>query len=340
MLDIKSYENHKKYTEGKYVPKDKLIKMIIEKEKRTKFYYALSFGAGTQSTHLFYKHLKGEIYYDFIIWADTGAEPKFIHDQVQFWINKQKEYNNTTPFIIVKHNKMDGGLEEMLYRYFDIDLGYERFQLPIHCCKCIDGELIKIGMMKRQCTGDFKILPVQRKFRELIMKKHNIESNRNFPKDIALIMDIGFSSDEISRVSDYRSLNYKYIYLSYPLIDMDISTQESIDFLKDNNYPDKRSRCYFCPFNTCFNNSKGMDWQEIIDNEPLSFLKACYLDEKLREVQATGKKRMTSIPFFSSLRIPLKEIYDEEYNKLLPIYANDLLKWIDDWEQDIKEKYY
>ncbi|MES9681672.1 hypothetical protein ABWK22_01905 [Gottfriedia acidiceleris] len=331
-----NYRLHKKYVDGLLKSKDEIIQIANDSGK-TKIYRVLSFGGGTQSSHLLEEHFKGNIDYDYIVFSDTGAEPQFIHDQVEWWKERQKKVGNTTPFIITTHNSMERGLEEMLMRYIFTD--YQRFQLPLYFSKRIEnGELKPAGMMRRQCTGDFKIVPVQQAVRKRIKQELGLREKQLMPKDVGIVMDIGFSFDEINRVGGYVSHQSNYIYLAYPLIEEGLSTQDSIQFLLDNNFPSKRSRCYFCPFN-CDGKRNGMDWDEIIQDEPLSFLKACFFDEKLREVQASGRKLMQSIPFFHYSRRPLKEVFTTEYETLMNLFEPELNEWISEWNQFLISKY-
>lgn len=333
------YRQHKKYVNGILKSKNEIIE-IAKNEGKTKFYRVLSFGGGTQSSHLLESHFRGEIDYDYIIFSDTGAEPQFIHDQVAWWQERQKEVGNTTPFLITTHNSMHRGLEEMLMRYIFTD--YQRFQMPLYFNKITDdGEIIKGGLMPRQCTGDFKIVPVQQAVRNQIKAELGLRQRQPMPKNIAIIMDIGFSFDEINRVGGYVSHQSKYIYLAYPLIEDGLTTKDSIQFLVDNKFPSKRSRCYFCPFNCSGDRARdiGMDWKEIVDHEPISFLKACYFDIALREIQATGRKNMKSIPYFHFSRRPLHEVYAKEYDMLQKKHISDVSSWASGWILFLKEKY-
>lgn len=330
------YRQTKKYLDGVFKSKQEIVE-LLHKEGKNDIYFVLSFGGGTQSTHLLEEHFRGRIHYDYIVFSDTGAEPTFIHEQVEWWMNRQKEYGNTTPFIITRHNSMKYGLEEMLHRYIETD--YQRFQLPLYFSKLDEnGKEIPAGMTPRQCTVDFKIIPVKQAVRQRIMEKYGLQPRQRFPENVAIIQDLGFSFDELNRVNTWRSPQYKYIYMAYPLIEQGLSTQDSIDYLEENNFPTRRSRCYLCPFN-CDNRNNGMEWDEIIKDEPLSFLKAVYFDEKLRYTIRQGKKRLTSIPYFHYTRKPLAEVYAKELEWIQRKYGEEFEKWLKDWEDYITDKY-
>ncbi len=330
-----NYKEHRKYLNGVFKTKETIESELYQKGIKN-IIRVLSFGGGTQSTHLLEDHFKGKVDYDLIIFSDTGAEPQFIHSQVSWWQIRQAEYGNQTPFIITNHNKMIGGLEEMAMRYIFTD--YQSLQLPVYCNKKDEnGQEVKAGIMPRQCTVDFKILPVNRTARKIIMNKLGLGYKQRMPNDISFIIDIGFSYDEINRITKYQSPDFNYMYFSYPLVEQNLTTQNSINFLMENDMPSKRSRCYFCPFNC---DSSGINWMEIIEEEPLSFLKACFIDEKLRKVQATGRKCLRSIPYLHYSRMPLQEAYPSSYKALTKAFKIELQNWIMDWQSQIKTKYF
>lgn len=334
---VPDFRGHRKYRAGAFKTKSEL-KRDLTAAGFQRIYHVLSFGGGTQSAHLLEQHFRGEIHYDFIIFSDTGAEPQFIHEQVAWWRARQRKVGNTTPFIVTHHSSMDRGLEEMLMRYILTD--YQRFQMPVYCSQ-IDpatGEIVPVGIMPRQCTVDFKIVPVKQAARRAVMESLGMEYRQKLPEDIGFIIDIGFSYDEIKRIQRYQSPQFKYMFLAYPLVEENLMTQDSIDFLVANDLPIRRSRCYLCPFN-CDDHASGMDWEEIIRTEPLSFLKACWFDEQLRKVQRSGTKIMRSIPFLHYSRRPLKEVYRVEYTLAMTWGYEDLRRWARDWEQHINKKY-
>lgn len=332
------YRDHKKYRDGIFKTKAQLMEEL-QLLGRDRIYHVLSFGGGTQSAHLLEQHLQGLIHYDYIIFSDTGAEPQFIHEQVAWWQQRQRACGNTTPFLITHHSSMERGLEEMLMRYIHTD--YQRFQMPVYC-NTLDpatGEVKAAGMMPRQCTVDFKIIPVKQAARRAVMELHGLEYRQQMPDNIGFIIDIGFSYDEIRRINTSQSPQFKYVRLAYPLVEQNETTAGSIRFLEQNGFPTRRSRCYLCPFNCDGARDIGMDWDEIIESEPFSFLKACYFDGSLREVQRTGSKIMRSIPYLHYSRRPLAEVYAAEYERISAVHGVELAEWVSSWEAEIREKW-
>lgn len=330
------YTEHKKYTKGRFKSKKEILE-LAKLEGKTVIYKVLSFGGGVKSAHLLEEHLKGNIDYDFIVFADTGAEPQAIHKQVAWWKKRQKKVGNTTPFIVATHNSMTRGLEEMLMRYIFTD--YQRFQMPLYFSKLNEeGEIKPAGMMRKQCTADFKIIPVQQAVRNLIKEELGLRKSQPMPRHIGIVMDLGYGYDELKRVNGHVSHQSKYIYLAYPLIEEGYSTQDSIQYLAQRKLPSKRSRFYFFPYNHT-EKEIGVDLEGFFRDEPISFLKACFFDEQLRSVQATGIKNMNSIPFFHRSRKPLVEVYAEQYQVLSVQYETEMKKWTAEWAKYLQKKY-
>ena len=339
MFDVApDYRLHPKYRKGIFRTRADLAESLRQ-EGRDRIYHVLSFGGGTQSAHLLEQHLRGEIHYDYIIFSDTGAEPRFIHEQVAWWQARQQALGNTTPFIVTRHGSMEGGLEEMLMRWILTD--YQRFQMPVYCATLnqATGEIKPAGMMPRQCTVDFKIVPVKQAARRAVLAEHVLRHNQKMPDNVGFVIDIGFSYDEIRRINTDQSPQFRYIRLAYPLVEENLTTADSIRFLEQNQFPTRRSRCYLCPFNCDGSRDIGMDWDEIIEAEPLSFLKACWFDAEIRRVQMTGTKIMHSVPYLHYSRRPLMEVYSAECEQLMQQHTKALAAWIDEWEKRIEQKW-
>jgi hypothetical protein len=111
----------------------------------------LSLGAGVQSSTLALMIAKGELpMIDCAIFADTQAEPAAVYRHLD-WLEKQ------LPFPV--HRVTAGNLRENI---LDAVIGHSRMDArpPFFVGTG--------GMLNRQCTQDFKIIPIVRKIRELI----------------------------------------------------------------------------------------------------------------------------------------------------------------------------
>jgi len=163
----------------------------------------LSLGAGVQSSTLALMINKGEVpMVDAAIFADTGGEPKAVYDWLE-WLTKQLSY----PVYIVSK----GNLREDMINA--IDGKYKFLSVPLFTRNAETG---KKGLLRRQCTADYKILPVNQKVRELL----GLEKGEKRKKGTSVEMLMGISMDEIYRVKPNR---VKYITNVYPLIDLKIN---------------------------------------------------------------------------------------------------------------------
>jgi hypothetical protein len=225
---------------------------------------------------------------DYIIFSDTGWEPKKIYE----WIDK---VNN---FIKAKYNR------EIIFTYNqkfqtiqnDMEVGAaggRMASLPLF----LRNENGGVGMIHRQCTYEFKILPVQKKIRELLGY-----APRKKVKE-AIHLWKGISIDEIQRV---RPSKEKWITAEYPLIDiMMMDRSECIKYVEDAGLgtPEKSS-CIGCPYKAT------AQWYEMKENDPESWESAVYYDELMRNAPIFKNQ-----VFFHKSCIPLKDI---DFLQLLP----------------------
>jgi hypothetical protein len=128
-------------------------------EAKTMTTHIISLGAGVQSSTMALMAAAGEItpMPDCAIFADTQAEPKSVYVWLD-WLEKQ------LPFPVVRVTK--GNLSEMALVVRTSKLSgqtYTKHNIPAFTIN----PARKIGLMKRHCTGDFKIEMIHRKLRQL-----------------------------------------------------------------------------------------------------------------------------------------------------------------------------
>jgi hypothetical protein len=98
------------------------------------------------------------------------------------------------------------------------------------------------GMVNRQCTHDFKLVPIQRKIRELI----GLKPRQRGPKLPSVTQWIGISKDEAIRMKPSR---YPCIVNRWPLIEMNVTRSDCLKWRRDRGYPmPPKSECTFCPY--------------------------------------------------------------------------------------------
>jgi len=249
----------------------------------------LSLGAGVQSTTLALMIEKGEMpMVDYAIFSDTQGEPQKVYDHLD-WLEKQLSY----PLLRVTHRNLRQDI-------LDASVGkYKGFEAPFFTLSK-EG---KKGMLRRQCTFDYKIKPIQQKVRELLGYK----KRQRVRKEDTVDMYMGISYDELFRMK-YSPI--KYIKNIYPMVDKEITRQKCFEWMEKNNYPKPpRSACTFCPYH---NNE---EWRAIKENKD-EWDKVLELDRAIRN---QDKSKLKDDLFLHQQRKPLDEVdlrSDEEKGQM------------------------
>lgn len=101
------------------------------------------------------------------------------------------------------------------------------------------------GLGRRQCTSEYKLAPINRKVRELLGAA--APDFRRVPRGRVAEQWIGFSTDEIGRVSDKDGLLYSR--KRYPLLDLGMNRVDCQRWLAERGWGDTvKSACLGCPF--------------------------------------------------------------------------------------------
>ena len=222
----------------------------------------LSLGAGVQSTTVLLMSCIGQLpKMDAAIFADVGWEPKEVYRHLA-WLTEFAAMHGIK-IIQVKHGDLraDALVSQVRGRSTQ---GRRWASMPMYT----KDKAGNIGMIRRQCTGEYKIFPIQKKIRELI----GLKPKQRGPKEIAVRQYFGISWDEIGRMRDPEK---KWIENVYPLIDMRMTRQSCLDWLEKNGFPlAPRSACIGCPFHS------DAEWQKIKD-DPEQWLDAVEFDEQI-----------------------------------------------------------
>jgi len=245
----------------------------------------LSLGAGVQSSALLIMSAK-EMYgcprADHAIFADTGDEPAWVYEQLErlkAWVK---------PYGIPIHTARKGVLSEDLLRR----AGGEKVSgvgIPAHV-KNDDGTR---GMLMRTCTVDYKILPIERKVRELLgLKKGERAKGR-----VSAVSMLGISTDEATRAKPSRTA---WIRNTYPLLDAGINREGCERIVENEGLPKpQKSACYYCPFHD------DSYWMFLRDERPDVFARAVDFDAKIRDL---SKASVTQPAYLHSSLVPLDQV--------------------------------
>lgn len=210
----------------------------------------LSLGAGVQSSTLLLMAVHGELQIDRAIFADTQWEPREVYD----WLGGLVLVAGAAGIPV--ETVTAGNLRE------DALTASRRFaSMPLHVLNA-DGSP---GMIRRQCTKEYKISPIQRRLRELGVTRKNPAT-----------MLIGISLDEAQRMKPSR---VQYVRHEYPLIDRRMSRSDCLRWLSDHSYPQApKSACIGCPF---MDNAR---WRNMRDLHPAEWADAVDFDQSVRRM--------------------------------------------------------
>lgn len=248
---------------------------------------ALSLGAGVQSTTLALMAAHGEIrpMPDCAIFADTGWEPRAVYEHLD-WLRS----GNVLPFpvyIVSAGNIRDGLVGAGEGKRWASVPAFAKTVTPAGAIVPVydeddEGELVEIGsrqtgtetvsigMIRRQCTTDFKIVPIRRKVRELVGL-----TRKRSPAFPVVEQWIGISTDEIIRAKpSFEPWQAK----RFPLIEKRMSRRDCLAWLRRHDYPDPpKSACIGCPFH---DNGR---WRSMRDDDPEAWADAVEVDRALRK---------------------------------------------------------
>jgi hypothetical protein len=241
----------------------------------------LSLGAGVQSTTLALMANNGELgdVPDCAIFADTGWEPQSVYAHLE----KLKQHLSFPVYTVIA-----GNLREDIIN--GVNSKGKRFaSVPWHMQKANGTRAI--GM--RQCTGEYKIRPIQKKVVELMDGKR--------PKG-GCEMWVGISTDEIFRMKPSR---VKYIVNRWPLIEKRLNRNDCQQWLMKNGWYAPKSSCIGCPYHS------NEQWRSLTKEE---FDDAVKIDKAIR-----NQPKFKAIQFMHKSMIPLDEVdlrTDEEIGQI------------------------
>jgi len=256
----------------------------------------LSFGAGVQSTCLLLQSCRGVLpKLDYAVFADTGWESKKVLDHLEWCKIEAAKYG--IPVHVVKA-KGDGLRTNVIDNVTKVD-GKRFAALPFHT-RAPDGTR---GMGMRQCTGDYKIAPIQKFLRREVL---GLKPRQRAPKEPVIQQLLGISFDEATRAKESRE---RWIANVFPYLNWGMDSPDGkvwrryqiINWLEEF-YPEievPRSACIGCPFHS------NQEWRRIKES-PEEWADAVAFDEAIRVDKRTGK--VVSLQFLHKSCKPLSEV--------------------------------
>lgn len=230
----------------------------------------LNLGAGVQSTAIYLMAMGGEVEsFETAIFADTQEEPDDVYSHLS-WM----ESLGGPPIVRVTAGRLgdalDAGSGAKGNRRTD---GGHFISIPAFTMNPITG---KKGIIRRQCTADFKVKPIELAIRQMC----GVDKGRPVPKDITVTQYMGLSFDEPKRVIRVKQRflakpkNWK---VEFPLWDLEMTRQDCVEYLKGRvPYETPRSACVFCPFKT------NDEWRRLRDTDQKGWDRAVHIDTVCR----------------------------------------------------------
>ena len=213
----------------------------------------LNLGAGVQSTTVLLMSMEGELPpLDHVIFADTGWEPQAVYRHLE-WLQTL-----TTIHVVSQGNIKEDALK------FQVAGGNicgtkeehngERWaSMPMFTQ---DRETLSNGMIRRQCTSEYKIRPIERFIRRTVL---GLAPRQRAPKVPTIRQWYGISLDEHQRMAKNPN---KWTVNYYPLIERRMTRQHCLDWLAKRGIAAPRSACIACPF------KHNSEWRNLRDGSP------------------------------------------------------------------------
>lgn len=239
----------------------------------------LSLGAGVQSTTLALLAVEGALPKpDAAIFADTGWEPAAVYEHLD-----RLEAAMSAAGIPV-HRVQRGNL-----RSDSLDEA-RRVHVPAFV-PALDG---RGAPTARQCTRDYKLRPITWRIRELI----GYPRPQRVPKGITVEQWIGFSTDEMQRVSGKS--DSPFLVPRYPLLELDMSRSDCQRWLRARGWGETpKSACIGCPFHG------NRMWREMRDQRPAEWADAVDFDAALRRRE--NRVGLQGDPYLHRSLLPLDQ---------------------------------
>jgi hypothetical protein len=231
----------------------------------------LSLGAGVQSSTLLLLSIRGELPpLDAAIFADTKYEPEAVYAHLA-WLEELARVAGVPIYRVSGGNLRRDTLENQVPGVVGKDRRWA--SMPFF----LDGGAgDDPGMVRRQCTDEYKLRPIRKQVRALA----GLAPGERAGDRVHVEQWVGMSADELSRVR--VSPDY-WIDLRYPLI-FDLRpawTRADCHAWLQREYPTHpvpRSACISCPFHS------NAEWRRMRDCDPVSWREAVAFDRAIRKL--------------------------------------------------------
>ncbi|BDD03733.1 hypothetical protein [Aureibacter tunicatorum] len=257
-------------------------------------------GMGTQSVAMYLMSSIGVLpRLDHSIFVDTGLEKPNTYKALK-WLIEWSTKNNGIPLTVIKQKNL----------YQDLMKNKGRFaSIPAFTETNGSGE---VGMLKRQCTGEYKITQVNKQIKK-------IQGLGKFDRYNDAEVWIGISLEECQRVNSPKITNFKNVFpfcnaestkengvnheMNKYFDNYGITRSEIIKWMNKMGFPDVgRSSCAFCPY------MSNSEWAEV-KKDPKTWKKVVELDSHIRN---STKKGVQQPIYLTDQLVPINQAYFNE----------------------------
>jgi hypothetical protein len=218
-----------------------------------KFSY-LSLGGGLQSSVIAEMIAEGELLpVDVVLFADTGDEPDYVYQQVRYL----KDRLGNIPLETVDNGNMIDDIIQSKGRFASI---------PVYTMS--DGS---VGRLRRQCTREYKITPIEKRVRGILLErglaKQNSAGAIYINDDVEVDVLLGITLDEAQRMKHNRNKKFTN---TYPLIDRMMTRHDCMLWLQKRGLLiPRKSSCLICPYHNdeywrWLKDERPSDWDHVV----------------------------------------------------------------------------
>jgi hypothetical protein len=298
----------------------------------------LNLGAGVQSSTLLLMACRGLIPpFDLAIFADTQYEPRAVYQHLD-WLESEAEEAGIPVYRVTKGDLRQDAID---FRQHRCSSDGKRFaSIPLFI-RNPDGSQ---GRIRRQCTREYKIEPVERFIKTQVL---GLSVRAHWPKEVVAEQWFGISADEARRAKPPLEYKRRTVLVGkdlfgeelyeeelaafparwkdncYPLLGVRLSsdgaakplrilpvplTREHCRAWLEHHYPSRkvpRSACIGCPYRS------NAEWREMRESEPEAWADAIEFDHALRVANTKGveaRKILVGVPFVHRRMVPLAQV--------------------------------
>jgi len=251
----------------------------------------LSLGAGVQSTTVYLLAMEGTIpAIDAAVFADTQEEPGAVYAHLQWLVSL-----GGPPIVVRSIGKLGDHLANG-----ENTTGQRCASIPAYTAQ--PGIRPATGMIRRQCTKEYKTQVVDRAIRRDVF---GLPPRRALIGANSVQLLFGISVDEARRAGSIKARveTKRRWSVVFPLLDLGWSRRDCEKWLSTRvPHEVPRSACVFCPFKS------NAEWKRLKTHDPEGWDRAVFIDRQLRIPGNVLNRKLNQQLFLHRSARPLDEV--------------------------------